>query len=318
MKTLPQQFDENQEVDEMLNELSRLNLELTCLLAFDERLDSFSDEERRAGSRSSRLMQEAENTNVLVLPLDQGFQWWRWFETPSYRKLRKAQEYLEQVSVELVSRKVNQLSDGNSLIDQYLRNPNLSVNDLYGIAADLLLAGVHTSSFSTAFALYHISNDQRVQDLIFAEALKVMPNEDDPLTPAMMNTEIPFTRAALKESLRLNPISVGVGRILNQDMIIGGYHIPKEVSWVVSQRQTDFNHLASFQTVVVTQNQISCRLEKYFPNALKFSPERWLKTDDKKVDVHPHLLLPFGHGVRSCIARRFAEQNILIFLLRVS
>lgn len=69
----------------------------------------------------------------------------------------------------------------------------------------------------------------------------------------------------------------------------------------------------------MTQNFISCRLEKHFDNPEKFSPERWLKSTDKlsKSNINPYLVLPFGHGMRSCIARRFAEQNMLVFLLRV-
>lgn len=62
---------------------------------------------------------------------------------------------------------------------------------------------------------------------------------------------------------------------------------------------------------------ISCRLDKYFDNASEFKPERWLKKDGVKPNINPYLVLPFGHGMRSCIARRFAEQNILIFLIRV-
>lgn len=230
MKSLSIQFDGNQEVDEMLEELSRLNLELTCLLTFDERLNSFSADERRPNSRSSRLMAAAEETNSAILPTDQGFQLWRFYETPEYRKLRQSQEFIEQVSVELVNKRRNQSGNGNSLLDQYFKNPCLDVKDLYGMAADLLLAGVHTTSFTTAFALHHISRDQRAQDLLFEEALKVIPTEDDPLTPSVMNSEIPFARAVLKETFRLNPISVGVGRILNNDMVLGGYHVPKNVS----------------------------------------------------------------------------------------
>lgn len=52
-------------------------------------------------------------------------------------------------------------------------------------------------------------------------------------------------------------------------------------------------------------------------------PERWLRTvseeqNKSKAPTNPYLVLPFGHGMRSCIARRFAEQNMLVLMLRVS
>ena len=46
-----------------------------------------------------------------------------------------------------------------------------------------------------------------------------------------------FGKLALKESLRLNPVSVGTGRILPVDAEFGGYEVPKG-------------------TVLVTQNQV--------------------------------------------------------------
>lgn len=68
----------------------------------------------------------------------------------------------------------------------------------------------------------------------------------------------------------------------------------------------------------MTQNFIACRLEENFPDPLKFKPERWLKSpNQQKLNVNPFLVIPFGHGMRSCIARRFAEQSMLVFLLRV-
>ena len=73
----------------------------------------------------------------------------------------------------------------------------------------------------------------------------------------------------------------------------------------------------------MTQNQVICRFPKYFTNPDSFIPERWVRESKtsrfvSKEKVHPYAVLPFGHGPRSCIARRLAEQNIQVFLLRVS
>jgi cytochrome P450 len=51
-------------------------------------------------------------------------------------------------------------------------------------------------------------------------------------------------------------------------------------------------------------------------NPKKFMPDRWLRTEFQE-NVHPFLMLPFGHGPRMCIGRRFAEQEISIFLAKI-
>lgn len=71
------------------------------------------------------------------------------------------------------------------------------------------------------------------------------------------------------------------------------------------------------QTVVVTQNQVTCRLEEYFPCPNKFLPERWMKGSTEYRVCSPYLVLPFGHGPRSCIARRLAEQALQVLIIRV-
>ncbi|XP_053662324.1 cytochrome P450 302a1, mitochondrial [Anopheles marshallii] len=295
-------------IEDVMPLISRLNLELICLLAFGVRLDSFSEEQMLPNSLSSRLMESAETTNSCILPTDQGFQLWRYFETPAYRRLRKAQEFMEKTAVELVSQKLlyfnedqQRLASGEhskSLMEEYLRNPNLELNDIIGMASDLLLAGVHTTSYSTAFALYHLAlNGSTVQERLFQEAKKILPDpRENRIGAAVLGSEASYCRAVLKETLRLNPISIGVGRILNRDHVLGGYQVPRG-------------------TVVVTQNMISCRQDSYFREPLQFLPERWMR--DTKEQAHPHLVLPFGHGMRSCIARRLAEQSMLVLFLRL-
>lgn len=230
LETLPNHFDANNVVDEMLDELSRLNFELTIKVVFDKRMNSFSHEEHDSSSRSSKIIEAAHKTNTNTLITDQGIPLWRLFETSASREVCEGQAHLEKCSIDFTSEKINGTHDGHSLLDQYLQNPNLNIKDLHGSASDLLLAGIHTTAYIASFALYHITTNPHVQELMYKEALKALPNADDPITPSVINAEMPYTRAVLKETFRLNPISVGVGRISNRDMILSGYHVPKNVN----------------------------------------------------------------------------------------
>ncbi|XP_015433714.1 PREDICTED: cytochrome P450 302a1, mitochondrial, partial [Dufourea novaeangliae] len=289
--------------EDFLPILSRLFLELTCLVVFDIKLNSFSKEERHKYSRSSKLIEAAFTTNSAILKLDNGLQLWQFFETPLYRKLRKAQMYMESIALELVSlKKDEEARQSKSLLNAYFENSALDIKDIVGMACDMLLAGIDTTTYSTAFTLYHLAKNQHIQDKLRSEATQLLPQHNQPITADILRNAS-YTKAVIKESLRLNPISVGIGRILQTDVVMSDYQVPKG-------------------TVVVTQNQIICRLPEHFSSPGSFIPERWLRENvENKVNcgksIHPYVLLPFGHGPRSCIARRFAEQNMQVLLLRM-
>ncbi|CAG9859105.1 unnamed protein product [Phyllotreta striolata] len=284
-----------------LPELSRLFLELTGQNTLNVRFNGFSKDERRKYSRSSRLIESALVTNSCILKTDNGPQLWRKFDTPLYKKLKKAQEHMERVAIDLISLKMSLFAekDGDrpSLLDFYQASPEIDFKDIIGIVCDFLLAGIDTSTYTTSFLLYHVANHPEVQEKIHQEAQKLLPSSDTEVSESLLR-EATYARAVLKESLRLRPISVGVGRILQNDVEFSGYTIPAG-------------------TTVVSQNQIACRLEKYFPRPDEFVPERWLRGHVFHKQPHPFLLLPFGHGPRSCIARRLAEQNMIILLLKL-
>lgn len=63
---------------------------------------------------------------------------------------------------------------------------------------------------------------------------------------------------------------------------------------------------------------VACRLPQYVKDPLNFKPERWLRDSEHYENIHPFLSLPFGFGPRACIARRLAEQNMCIAIIRVS
>ncbi|XP_034244458.1 cytochrome P450 302a1, mitochondrial-like isoform X2 [Thrips palmi] len=292
-----------QQRDDYLPELSRLFLQLTCLVAFDKKFDCFSTNEMKPDSMSSRLMDAALTTNSLVLTLDNEK---NVKKARSWKKFESAMLYMEDVAVELVKEKADSLAKENkeesentvpSLLELYLSSPNLDYKDVVGMSVDLLLAGIDTTAYTASFALYYLAKNERVQNFLRLESQKILQSPEDPVTAKTL-ANAPYARAVLKEVFRMSPISVGVGRIATQDIVLSGYNVPKG-------------------TNIVTQNQISCRLEKYFARPNEFLPERWIKGSPLQVKDNPFLVLPFGHGPRSCIARRLAEQHLLTLLLRI-
>ncbi|KAE8746854.1 Cytochrome P450 CYP302 [Frankliniella occidentalis] len=293
-----------QPCEDFLPLLSRLSLQLTCLVAFDEKFDCFSPEEKRSDSRSSRLMEAASTINSLGFVYDNVES----LRLSIWPKLEDASLFMEEVAVEFVQRKAESLANSRqpaensgcvpSLFERYLTSPNFDCKDVNGMAVDLLLAGIETTAYTASFALYHLARNSDAQKKLQLEAQTLLQSATQPISGDILS-EASYARAVLKEVFRMSPISIGVGRLLNKDLVLSGYQIPKG-------------------TNVVTQNQVACRLEKYFDRPNDFLPERWLKESPRQEKVNPFLVLPFGHGRRSCIARRLAEQQLLTFLLRVA
>lgn len=144
---------------------------------------------------------------------------------------------MEDVAIDLISRKLEIYQDQDktrnfSLLDGYLRNPKLNLPDITGMACDLLLAGVDTSSYTLSYALFHLSMNRDKQNLLYEESRRVLPEkESKTINEGALNNDVKYARAVLRETLRLNPIAIGVGRILNNDTVLSGYMIPKGVNF---------------------------------------------------------------------------------------
>lgn len=61
-----------------------------------------------------------------------------------------------------------------------------------------------------------------------------------------------------------------------------------------------------------------CTHEAYFDEPLKFLPERWLRDlGYTRKPGQEYINIPFGHGRRNCIGRRFAEQEMNLTIVKV-
>lgn len=131
-----------------------------------------------------------------------------------------------------------------------------------------------------------------------------MPERDTPLNAANMTT-LPYLRACLKESLRIFPPAFANMRRTTEDLVMQGYHVPKDID-IVMNMQSIYSDSNSFE------------------HPEKFVPERWLR-QPAAADVCPQSMkqshkfsfLPFGYGVRFCAGKRIAEMELEVFVSRL-
>lgn len=140
------------------------------------------------------------------------------------------------------------ISKPTTLLESYLASPELDFKDITGMICDFLLAGIDTvyitmfyvnirfnnsnfqTTYTTSFILYHLATNPHAQDELNREASRLLATPNSPVTKNVLS-QAQYTKAVLKESLRLRPISVGVGRTLDKDAEFSGYKVPKGVSF---------------------------------------------------------------------------------------
>jgi cytochrome P450 len=100
-----------------------------------------------------------------------------------------------------------------------------------------------------------------------------------------------YLDAVVKETLRLCPAAPIVVRRLLEPMQLGGYTIP------------------AGSTVAPCVHLVHRRPDVY-PEPLRFKPERFLERDGRDVggrEINTYTWIPFGGGVRRCLAAPYAQ-----------
>ncbi|MCI4375851.1 hypothetical protein PGIGA_G00114330 [Pangasianodon gigas] len=180
------------------------------------------------------------------------------------------------------------------LLTHMLVTKEMNLEEIYANMTEMLLAGVDTTSFTLSWSTYLLAKHPMVQQQIYEEVTHVLggrvPTADD--VP-----QLPLIKGLVKETLRLYPVLPGNGRITQDDLIVGGYFIPKGTQLALCHYSTSMD-------------------EENFPSAEEFRPDRWLRKDTSdRVDNFGSI--PFGYGIRSCIGRRIAELEMYLALTQL-
>lgn len=157
----------------------------------------------------------------------------------------------------------------------------------------ILMAGHETTATGLTWALHHLAREPAAQERLEREVDDVLGGRP----PRLEDVErLTYTQAVLDEALRLCPPIYLVGRRAVEDCVIGDYLIPKG-------------------TVVQTCLLQAQRDERFFPEPLRFLPERWLQPADPSRPKFAYF--PFGGGDRICIGGAFARMEMTLILASV-
>jgi cytochrome P450 len=244
--------------------------------------------------------------NIAMLELKAPY--WRWFPTPLWTKYVKNMDYFVEVCMKYISQATQRMKENGSkgiggaldgepsLIERVLKeekNEKLATV----MALDLILVGIDTISMAMSSVLYQLATRPVEQEKIYQELKQNIPDKDTPLTMQILEQN-KYTKAFIKEVLRMYSTVIGNGRTLQRDTPICGYMIPKGVQ-------------------VVFPNLVTGLSDEFVSDPHDFKPERWIKGEDEGMNLHKFASLPYGHGSRMCLGRRFADLEMQILLAKL-
>uniref|UniRef100_T1J337 Cytochrome P450 n=1 Tax=Strigamia maritima TaxID=126957 RepID=T1J337_STRMM len=217
---------------------------------------------------------------------------WKRFHSAVTSALTIARSLVENKIREIVVKaETGEPVDG--LLAKLLLEDKIEEEELVRIVTDLFLAAADTTSHSTQWALHLLAKNPKCQQQLRQEIDDVIPKGEDITFDKLCR--LPYARAIVKEALRLYPVAPFLTRILTDDVVLGGYKVPKGKLVLMSMYTTG-------------------RDAQYFEQPDQFLPERWLPGSTTTTTAPPHASLPFGSGTRSCIGRRIAETQMYLLL----
>ncbi|KAL8298843.1 hypothetical protein RB600_003395 [Gaeumannomyces tritici] len=170
----------------------------------------------------------------------------------------------------------------------------MNTRDIVDQMAEILLAGSETTSGTIACLFLELARNPDVRAKLLASlAPKGIHDEivaSKLIREGAAGSEYEYLEACIKENLRLHPIASEMGRRTGSQWVtLMGYHLPPHT--VISASYRDLHRNA-----------------KYWPEPMRFWPERWLPEEKRCGAPAPDMnaYYPFSAGKHSCIGINFA------------
>ncbi|KAI0263471.1 cytochrome P450 [Gloeopeniophorella convolvens] len=245
----------------------------------------------------------------------------RYLPSREYSRFRRYLDFTRNFAREIIQKSIIK-GDGKDIMSVLLRanasedpKSRMSNDELVDQVSTLLLAGHDTTSNSLSWFFYEIAQHPESQQRIREEIAAVRERNKGDITAADLDS-MTYTQAALKESMRLNPIIWLLMRVPSRDDVIP---LAFPITGKSGEQMTSIPIRAG-TPIVLCVSGYNRHPEVWGEDAHKWNPERFLSADKTKqtsVGVFANLL-NFSGGLRGCIGWRFSileMQMIAITLL---
>jgi cytochrome P450 len=219
---------------------------------------------------------------------------------PGIVKFRKSKARLDAIVNRLITEHRKSAVDKGDLLSMLLASkyetddPASPAHQQTGMSDDqvrdevltIFLAGYETVANALTWTWYLLSQNPEVEKKLHAELDTVLGTGNQQRLPTLADyPSLRYTEQVFAESMRLYPPAWAMGRMSTREIHLGPYNIPAGAHVFFSQ-------------------YIMSRTPEYFPDPLRFDPDRF--TPEAKAARPKFTYFPFGGGSRQCIGESFA------------
>ena len=220
---------------------------------------------------------------------------------PGLMRFRRARKHLDAVVQRMIATRRSEGVDRGDLLSMLISardtensGEGMSDEQLRDEVITIFLAGYETVANALTWTWYLLSQNPQAEQRLHAEIDQVLG--DRPATLADL-PQLRYTEMVFAESMRLYPPAWAMGRQATRSIELGPYMLPAGTYFLFSQ-------------------YILQRSAEYFPDPLRFDPERF--TLEQKAARHRFAYFPFGGGGRQCIGEAFAWMEGVLLIATIA
>lgn len=211
-------------------------------------------------------------------------------------RLRRAQLDLESMISRIIAERRTAGDDRGDLLSLLLSRSTdederlTADHQIRDEAITLFIGGFENIATTLTWTWYLLAQHPEVQTRLHRELDGVLGGR---LPTAADLPQLRYTRMVLEESMRVYPPVPRLVRTALSNYQVGSYTMPAG-------------------TLVVVSQYLMHRDSRYYPEPLRFDPERW--TSEARATRPAYSYFPFGGGPRRCIGEGFAYLEGILLL----